>query len=167
MGEPLPFNQRLTWVTHISQRYSELEWISDLKWSVFCFFLERHPHPVWRALLPEACLCLAWTIPQPAAKLLLNLLCGNNWRRLSWRSPHPSPLPQNLTSCPLQPTTSSFTWLDWKKSYRICWIPFTEVCRFLSLITIGSTEKYFKILRHVLCFKTSLFHVDLFKTIVN
>lgn len=103
-----------------------------------CFFpvcarFQRPLHPVWRALPQEAAASLwsAWTILQPAAKLQLNWPCGNNWKRLSLRSPRPSPQHQSLTSCPLPPIMSSSTWWGWRKWYRICWIPSTEVCRCL------------------------------------
>lgn len=98
-----------------------------------CARFQRPLHPVWRALPQEAAASLwsAWTIPQPAAKLQLNWPCGNNWRRPSWRSLRPSPQRQSLTSCPLPPIMSSSTWWGWRKWYRICWIPSTEVCRFL------------------------------------
>lgn len=98
-------------------------WTLCLHWSALsppCF---PRPHPpVWRALPLEAAAYpwLAWTTLPPAAKLQPSSLCVNSWRRLFWRFPHPSPPRQSSASCPLQPTTSSSTWWDWKKWCRTC-----------------------------------------------
>lgn len=82
-----------------------------------CFW--RPHHPVWRAPLEAAAyLWSTWTTLLPAAKLQPSSLCVNSWKRLFWRSPHPSLLPQSSASCPLQQTMSSSTWWDWKKSCR-------------------------------------------------